>query len=121
MKAFPLKFSYPPLKFSSSWLLRWKAGILCSNPQRFSGTGSDDNFANTMTIYLSRALVDCSQSPIFSWDRLDVARLTVNDGHLDFQMYRGGRASGIIAVVLTLTQDRSPLHKALDLDDFTEK
>ena len=23
-------------------------------------------------------------------ERLDVARLTVNDGHLDFQMYRGG-------------------------------
>ena len=29
-------------------------------------------------------------------ERLDVARLTVNDGHLDFQMYRGG---GIIALV----------------------
>ena len=23
-------------------------------------------------------------------ERLDVARLTFNDGHLDFQMYRGG-------------------------------
>ena len=36
--------------------------------------------------------LDCSQSPIFSWDCLetDIARLTVNDGHLDFQMYRGG-------------------------------
>ena len=30
-------------------------------------------------------------------ERLDVARLTVNDGHLDFQMYRGG--GGIIALV----------------------
>ena len=33
--------------------------------------------------------VDCSQSPIFSWDRRDKARLTVNGGHLDFQMYQG--------------------------------
>ena len=31
-------------------------------------------------------------------ERLDVARLTVNDGHLDFQMYRGAGA-GIIALV----------------------
>ena len=36
--------------------------------------------------------VDCSQSPIFSWDRRDIARLTVNGGHLDFQMYRGETA-----------------------------
>ena len=31
--------------------------------------------------------IDCSQSPIFSWDRRDIARLTINGGHLDFQMY----------------------------------
>ena len=31
--------------------------------------------------------LDCSQSPIFSWDRRDIARLTVNDGCLKFQMY----------------------------------
>ena len=34
--------------------------------------------------------IDCSQSPIFPCDRRDRARLTVNGGHLDFQMYRGG-------------------------------
>ena len=28
-------------------------------------------------------------------ERLDVARLTVNDGHLDFQMYRGGGGRGL--------------------------
>ena len=39
--------------------------------------------------------LDCSQSPIFSWDRWDIARLTVNDGHLDFQMYRGGGRGGL--------------------------
>ena len=33
-------------------------------------------------------LVDCSQSPIFPWDRPDVARF----------MYREGRASGIMAL-----------------------
>ena len=32
--------------------------------------------------------VDCSQSPIFPWDRWDQARLTFKGGHLDFQMYR---------------------------------
>ena len=39
--------------------------------------------------------LDCSQSPIFSRDRLDIARLTVNDGHLNFQMYRGGGRRGL--------------------------
>ena len=39
--------------------------------------------------------IDCSQSPIFSWDRWDIARLTVNDGHLDFQMYRGSGRGGL--------------------------
>ena len=29
---------------------------------------------------------DSWQSPIFSWDRGDIARLTVNGSHLDFQM-----------------------------------
>ena len=33
---------------------------------------------------LVRVRVDCSQSPIFSWDRLDMPRLTVT------AMYRGG-------------------------------
>ena len=41
--------------------------------------------------------VDCSQSPIFSLDRLDihVARLTINNGHFNFQMYRGGGRRGL--------------------------
>ena len=39
--------------------------------------------------YLILTTIDCSQSPIFPWDRRDVARLTINVGHLDFQMYRG--------------------------------
>ena len=39
--------------------------------------------------------LDCSQSPIFPWDRWDIVRLTVNDGHLDFQMYRGGGRRGL--------------------------
>ena len=42
---------------------------------------------NLSNAWLTR--LDCSQSPIFSWDRR---------GPLDFQMYRGGRASVIIAV-----------------------
>ena len=37
---------------------------------------------------ISLLQLDCSQSPIFSWDRRNIARLTVNGGHLDFQMYR---------------------------------
>ena len=31
--------------------------------------------------------LDCSQSSIFPWDSWDRARFTVNNGHLDFQMY----------------------------------
>ena len=34
--------------------------------------------------------IDCSQSPILPWDRRDIARLTMNSGRFDFQMYRGG-------------------------------
>ena len=33
--------------------------------------------------------IDSSQSPIFPRDRRDIARFTVNCGHLDFQMYQG--------------------------------
>ena len=55
-------------------------------------TINDENFA----IYPNyRILLDCSQSPIFSWDRWDIARLTVNVGHLDFQMYRGSGRRGL--------------------------
>ena len=39
---------------------------------------------------VSWAMLDCSQSPIFWWGHRDIARLTVNDCLLDFQMYRGG-------------------------------
>ena len=35
-------------------------------------------------IWLVSQYIDCSQSPIFPWDRRDIARLTVNGGHLDF-------------------------------------
>ena len=54
------------------------------------------------------SVIDCSQSPIFPRDRRDIARPTINAGHLDFQI-----------VVLTFMQDGSPQRKALDLDDLT--
>ena len=54
------------------------------------------------------SVIDCSHSPIFPWDRRDIARPTINGGHLDFQI-----------VVLTVMQDGSPQRKALDLDDLT--
>ena len=41
--------------------------------------------AGEVPLYLP--LIDCSQSPIFSLDRRDIARLTVKGGHLD--LYRG--------------------------------
>ena len=41
------------------------------------------------------AQLDCPQSPIFSWDRRGIVRHTVNGGHLDFQMYRGGGRRGL--------------------------
>ena len=41
----------------------------------------DANFEAVIVIDIS---LDCSQSPIFSCDRGDMARLTVNVGHLDF-------------------------------------
>ena len=62
-------------------------------------------------------MVDCSQSPIFSSDPRDIARLTVNGCHLHFQMYRGCGRRGL----LTLMQDGSPQRKAFDLKDLTEK
>ena len=31
-------------------------------------------------------VIDCSQSPIFPWDRRYIARLTIYGGHLDFQV-----------------------------------
>ena len=52
---------------------------------------SDQNGAKTLP---SRAALDCSQSPIFPWDRRDIASLTINGGHLDFQNVPRGRASG---------------------------
>ena len=58
----PSSHQFPPVSFSCSRFLN-----SCSGPDY---------------------LVDCSQPPIFSWDRRDVARF----------MYRGGRASGIIAL-----------------------
>ena len=39
--------------------------------------------------------LDCSQSPIFPWDRRDFACHTINDGYLYFQMYLGGGRRGL--------------------------
>ena len=58
----PSSHQFPPVLFSCSRFLN-----SCSKPDY---------------------LVDCSQSPIFSWDRRDVAHF----------MYRGRRATGIIAL-----------------------
>ena len=41
--------------------------------------------AGEVPLYLP--LIDCPQSPMFSWDRRDIARVTVKCGHLD--LYRG--------------------------------
>ena len=43
----------------------------------------------------AKIVIDCSQSPIFPCDRRDRARLTINGGHLDFYMYRGGGRRGL--------------------------
>ena len=72
-----------------------------------------------------KGAVDCSQSPIFSWDRLDIPRLTVT-GILIFKGTEGagvGDYSSAPApwVVLTLMQDGSPSRKALDLHVLTKK
>ena len=45
--------------------------------------------------FFSIFVLDCSKSPIFSWDRWDIARFTFNDGNLDFQMYQGGWRRGL--------------------------
>ena len=39
-------------------------------------------------VQLGLIMLNCSQSPTFPRDRRDRARLTINGGHLDFQMYR---------------------------------
>ena len=71
--------------------------------------------------------VDCSQSPIFSWDYWGIARVTVN-----FPNVPRGRASGIIArggassQTAPAPQVQFDTHArwqpvTLDLDDLTEK
>ena len=65
---------------------------------------------------------------IFPWDRQDIARLTINDGHLDFQMYLGGGV-GHYSSPRPLSsfdtharwQPVTQTHKELDLDDLTVK
>ena len=59
------------------------------------------NLAVYYSLYITCALynalmkfIDCSQPPIFPCDRRDRARLTVDGGHFDFQMNRGGGARG---------------------------
>ena len=47
-------------------------------------------------------------------------RLTVNGGHLDFQMYRGGGASGIIALGGGSEKNRGTVITSLQLA-FTER
>ena len=59
-------------------------------------------------IWLVSQYIDCSQSPIFPWDRRDIVRLTVNGGHLDFHDTHP-------------TEDGNPQRIALDLDDLTGK
>ena len=44
--------------------------------------------------WLSLARLFTVTSPIFPSDSRDIARLTVNGGHLDFQMYLGGGRRG---------------------------
>ena len=53
-------------------------------------------FANHIRKKPIQKSLDCSQSPIFSWDRLDIPRLTVT-GISWFSNVPRGRASGIIA------------------------
>ena len=46
------------------------------------------NIYDIYLFFLNSSHIDCSQCPIFQWDRRDRARLTINGGHLDFQSYR---------------------------------
>ena len=57
-------------------------------------------------IWLVSQDIDCLQSPIFPWDRRDIARVTVN---------------GDILIFMTLIQDGNPQRIPLDLDDLMGK
>ena len=57
-----------------------------------------------INLIVGHLTIDCSQSPIFSWDCLDIARLTDNGGHLDFQMYWEGGRRGLVLTVSPQSQ-----------------
>ena len=67
---------------------------------------SESNFLARM-LFLTG--LDCSQSPIFPCDRRDRVRLTINGGHLDFQLYRGGGRRGFLASSQTVPRPLSRL------------
>ena len=74
----PHLFRHLPVSFAS----------LCETLISFPGLGPQRKMW-----FLSWAMLDCSQSTIVSWGRWDIARVVndQNNGHLDFQMSRGGR------------------------------
>ena len=80
---------FSSLRFRRYLILNYWAA--CDIAYELSRSGKKQNRQNDRRITL-----DCSQSPIFPWDRQDIVCLTINGGHLDFHMYLGGRASGII-------------------------
>ena len=68
-----------PLMIVSS-LSYWSTLNACTFISSSSHIFISQKSVNVWLPFVFSFLLDCSQSPIFSWDRLDTRRLTVNDG-----------------------------------------
>ena len=88
-------------------------GYIVRERGRISGRHFSPSLPQSESNFLARMLfltgLDCSQSPIFPCDRRDRARLTINGGHLDFQLYRGGGRRGFLASSQTVPRPLSRL------------
>ena len=80
----------PGMKLNTTWLIQCGPRLTGTSETEVKVNCRVKQVLSTVTNLKIQTPVDCSQSPIFSWDCWDIGRLTVNDGHLDFQMHRGG-------------------------------
>ena len=113
-----------PLMIVSS-LSYWSALSACTFISSSLHIFISQKSVNVWLPFVFSFLLDCSQSPIFSWDRLDTPRLTVNDGQCtegagvgDYSLGGGvgekNRGTIITSVQLAFTERVVPATRAFD-------
>ena len=113
-----------PLMIVSS-LSYWSALSACTFISSSLHIFISQKSVNVWLPFVFSFLLDCSQSPIFSWDRLDTPRLTVNDGQCtegagvgDYSLGGGvgekNRGTIITSVQLAFTECVVPATRAFD-------